>query len=36
MMEFIEGELSYDKRRNLIVYEKLMLILLAGSRDGIY
>jgi hypothetical protein len=36
VITFIEGELFHDKRRNLTVYEKLMSILLARSRDGIY
>jgi hypothetical protein len=35
-MEFIEGELIQDKRRNMTVYEGLSVDFIAGSRDGIY
>jgi hypothetical protein len=36
VISFIEGELFHDKRRNLTLYEKLMLILLTGNRDVSY
>jgi hypothetical protein len=32
-MSFIEWMLFHDKRRSLIVYEKLMSILFAGIPD---
>jgi hypothetical protein len=33
---FIEWEPFHDKRRNFIVYERVGMIVLAQSRDGIY
>jgi hypothetical protein len=36
VMAFIESELSHDKRRNLIVYERFPSILFARIREGIY
>jgi hypothetical protein len=36
VMEFIEGELFQDKRRNLIVYKKFMANFIGTNHDGIY
>jgi hypothetical protein len=36
LMRFIEWELFHDKRRNLTVYERLLIELFSPSPDGIY